>query len=275
MLWWFTAPLSVQPNTKESNYSQIGSYTVNITDVQDTINNLDHRIYTPLTTNESHPLIIWGNGTGALPKDYEALLQHLASWGFIVVNPYSSENGDGQPLIETLQFIMSENENPNSFLFEQINLDQIGMAGHSQGSTGVINAHTNFELGNRIKTVVSISLPDLKWCDPEDVYDTSLIDVPFLILNGTADFIISPRASNEDALNKLSNNVTGVLALAQRAGHLQIQENGGKHRGMLTGWFMYQLQEDNNARTLFTQTSGEIFQNSGWTHAISNIKKEN
>ena len=44
--------------------------------------------YRPSTLGQNgvtHPVILWGNGTGSSPSTYAGLLRHLASHGFIVV----------------------------------------------------------------------------------------------------------------------------------------------------------------------------------------------
>jgi hypothetical protein len=96
-----------------------------------------------------------------------------------------------------IEYLKDQNQQVNSLFYQKINVNQIGVAGHSQGSTGVINAHTKVKNGSLIKTIVSIALPDLKYCDPEDVYDTARIQVTFLIMGGTRDFLISPVSSNQ------------------------------------------------------------------------------
>lgn len=83
-----------------------------------------------------------------------------------------------------IDYLRNENQRTSSLFYQKVQMEQIGVAGHSQGSTGVINAHTNYKSGSLIKTVVSIALPDLKYCDPKDVYDTARITVPFLIMGG-------------------------------------------------------------------------------------------
>src|SRR5688500_20303758 len=43
-----------------------------------------HRPSTLGQNGVTHPVILWGNGTGATPSTYSALLSHWASHGFIV-----------------------------------------------------------------------------------------------------------------------------------------------------------------------------------------------
>ena len=32
-----------------------------------------------------HPVVTWGNGSWAVPSQYAGVLDHLASWGFVVI----------------------------------------------------------------------------------------------------------------------------------------------------------------------------------------------
>lgn len=179
----------------------------------------------------SYPVISWGNGTDATPDRYDGLFEHLASWGFIVIDSYSTTTGTGKEIVAAIDCLSKENELENSLFYQKIQTESIGVAGHSQGSTGVINAHTNYESGALIKTIVSIALPDLKYCDPEDVYDTARVTVPFLMMGGTRDFIISPASSNELALQNANASTPVMMGMAKGAAHTAIEGNGGNHRG--------------------------------------------
>lgn len=254
------------PVTKESweyFFSKTGEHIIKTHIIGDGENKERFILYAPDNLEGALPVIIWGNGTAALPKNYDGLHRHLASWGFIVMNTYNSETGTGKPLKEALCYLLKENANAESIFYRHIDTQRIGCGGHSQGSTGVINLHTNFTEGSYIKTVVSIALPDLRWCDLEDVYAPERINVPFLILTGTLDFIISPFRSCIAAINRLKTGVEGWFLEARYCSHTEIQEDGGKYKGILTAWFRYQLMDDNIAGEIFKE-QGEIYKNVGW-----------
>ena len=132
---------------------------VKVEEVKSTSGEALFRIYYPaFQGDESYPIISWGNGTGATPDRYDELLTHLASWGFIVIDSYSKTTGTGKEIVEAIDYLRNENQLANSLFYQKIQMEHIGVAGHSQGSTGVINAHTNYKSGSFIKTVVSIAL---------------------------------------------------------------------------------------------------------------------
>lgn len=253
----------------EQRYAQKGSYHVKVEEVQSMSGEGLFRIYYPaFQGDESYPIISWGNGTDATPDRYDELLTHLASWGFIVIDSYSKTTGTGKEIVEAIDYLKNENKQANSLFYQKIQLEHIGVAGHSQGSTGVINAHTNYISGSLIKTVVSIALPDLKHCDPEDVYDTARITVPFLIMGGTRDFLISPVSTNQLALHSANASTPVMMGMAKGAAHTAIEGNGGNHRGYLTAWMRYQLLDDQEAKKAFHGASSEMMHNTNWMDVI-------
>lgn len=249
----------------EQRYAQQGSYHVKVEEVKRASGEALFRIYYPASQgDESYPVISWGNGTDATPERYDGLLTHLASWGFIVIDSYSKTTGTGKEIVDAIDYLRNENQLVNSLFYQKIQMEQIGIAGHSQGSTGVINAHTNYKSGSLIKTVVSIALPDLKYCDPEDVYDTSRITAPFLIMGGTRDFLVSPVSTNQLALQRTNASTPVMMGMAKGAAHTAIEDNGGNHRGYLTAWMRYWLYDDQEAMKAFHGDSAEMMHNTNW-----------
>ncbi|MGY5343712.1 poly(ethylene terephthalate) hydrolase family protein [Paenibacillus glucanolyticus] len=253
----------------EQRYAQQGSHSVKLEEVKSSSGEALFRVYYPaFQGDETYPIISWGNGTDATPDRYDELFIHLASWGFIVIDSYSKTTGTGKEIVGAIDYLKYENERANSLFYQKVQIEHIGAAGHSQGSTGVINAHTNYKSGSLIKTVVSIALPDLKHCDPEDVYDTSRITVPFFIMGGTRDFLISPVSTNQLALHSTNASTPVMMGMAKGAAHTAIEGNGGNHRGYLTAWMRYQLLDDQEAMKAFHGDSSEMMLNTNWEDVI-------
>jgi hypothetical protein len=253
----------------EEKYASRGQYEVVVKEISDEQGKKLYKVYSPESQDSMHPLIAWGNGTGALPEQYDELFRHLAGWGFVVIDTYSTTTGTGKEIVAAIDYMLAQNDTSGSPFYQRIQKDQIGAAGHSQGSTGVINAHTNFERGAAIKTVVSIALPDLKYCDTEDVYDTSALKVPFFVMSGTRDFIISPSSSNKLAISSANPDIPAMMAMAKGAAHTAIEQDGGKHRGYLTAWMRYQLMGDSQAMSAFKGEDAEILTNDNWKDIFS------
>ena len=72
-----------------TNFDSAGPYATTTT------RTANHTIYHPRNVDDGveHPVILWGNGTGASPSSYSGLLSHLASHGFIVAAANTSNAG--------------------------------------------------------------------------------------------------------------------------------------------------------------------------------------
>lgn len=85
------------------------------------------------------------NGTGVPASKYEAVLEHLATWGFIVIGNEDASSWDGVSSSASLDFLLTLNDSPDSVFYQKIDTNNIGIAGHSQGGVGAINAASVFE----------------------------------------------------------------------------------------------------------------------------------
>jgi hypothetical protein len=89
-----------------------------------------------------HPLITWGNGTGATPNMYGTLLKNFASHGFVVIasNNTNVARGNPPPMIVGVTWVLEQNEDPSSVLYHRIDTTHIGATGHSQGAMATTTA---------------------------------------------------------------------------------------------------------------------------------------
>lgn len=125
-----------------------------------------YEIWYPTKMKDSdtkYPLVIMANGTGVRASKYQEVFKHLASWGFIVVGNEDDSSLSGASSAETLDFILAQNNNTNSEFYSKIDVDNIGIAGHSQGGLGAVNAVTNQENGNRYKAMWIASATSPYW----------------------------------------------------------------------------------------------------------------
>jgi hypothetical protein len=111
-------------------------------------NTVQHfNLYRPqdLSQGYCHPIVTWGNGTNDQPKTYEVLIKQLASHGFVVVASLSSQtaqtaNGSKLPQIVGIDWMIQENDNPQSALYHHLDTAHIGATGHSQGGAATTMA---------------------------------------------------------------------------------------------------------------------------------------
>ena len=235
-------------------------------------------------TEAVYPVVVWANGTGSKSDTYKYFMTHLASWGFIAVGNDDENTRTGTSLEETIRFLISENENTDSIFYHKIDLDNIGVGGHSQGGPAVFNMVTNQEHGYMVKTVYAVSATSSYhtgvFGDGWE-YDISKINVPVFLTAGTGSFDagtatsrdqesdeqagimqgICPLWSLEENFNLLPDNIDKVYARKTGVDH------GDSHLqfdGYMTAWFRYYLMGDAEAGNVFYGESAELLGNQNY-----------
>ncbi len=217
---------------------------------------------------EKVPVVIFSNGTGINGSKYEAVQKHLASWGFIVMATEEENSWYGYSSELCLRFIMRVNETEtmegwetNPF-YGRVDLENIGVSGHSQGGVGVINAATENKNGGMVKAIFSASPTNLElahglmWD-----YDPGLISVPVLFVSGTGDAdekLVVSGAQIKEIFDAVPDSVFKVRARRSGADHGDMLTIAN---GYMNAWFMWQLRGDEEAAKAFVGESPEILRN--------------
>ncbi|NRH35168.1 alpha/beta hydrolase [Rhodococcus sp. MS13] len=206
-----------------------------------------------------HPVITFGNGSYATFEEYEALLRHFASWGFVVVVADSSVTGDGTEILGAAQYLVDQNTNAESIFHQRIDTDNIASVGHSQGAGGAINAAT--QSANLITATAVLDLPDPWWASrPVDVIDVAKLTGPTFFMTGADDPVSTadPQAEYFDktAAPAVRGRLLGV-------GHNWAADGEG-FRGYLTAWLRFALSGDQTAGRAFVGDSAEILTDPHW-----------
>lgn len=142
----------------------------------------------------SYPMVIMANGTGTKASQYQEVLKRLASWGFIVVGNEDENCRTGASSAATLDFMLALNADPSNDFYSKIDTENIGIAGHSQGGVGAINAVTQQENGDKYKAIWSISATSRYHADELNKsgegwsIDASKLKTPIMVVAGTALF---------------------------------------------------------------------------------------
>lgn len=207
-------------------------------------------LYRPTTLSGNNGVILWGNGTGASPSSYGALLRHWASWGFVVVAANTTNAGSGREMLACLDWLSS------SSLASRVNLSKVGTSGHSQGGGGSIMAGTD----PRITTTAPIEGYTLGL--GHNTASHTRQSGPMLLLSGGSDTLVSPNLNHAPLFNR--TNVPVFWAILAGASHFEPTNNGGGFRGIATAWFMYQLQGDATAAKQFEGASCGFCNADGW-----------
>lgn len=102
-----------------------------------------------------HPLFIFGPGGGTTPETYDMDGMHwdrYGSYGFVIyVLPMST--GDGGPMKDGLDWLIKQNDDMTSPLYQHLDTTKVCAAGHSEGSITVFA----FMPDDRVTTTINIS----------------------------------------------------------------------------------------------------------------------
>lgn len=237
----------------------------------------------------TYPLVIMVNGTGVKASQYTEVFKHLASWGFIVAGNEDENSRSGESSAATLDHLLSLNSDPNSVFCGKIDTAHIGIAGHSQGGVGAINAVTaqaNGKLYTAMWTASCTSSYHTANLGADWSYDVSTISIPYLMVAGTGAIDagnaeskdqkaegaivqgICPLWSLTENFEAIPDTVSKVMARAVG------QDHGGMLRyadGYMTAWCMYWLKGDTEAGRAFWGDAAEIRTNTNWQDVRTSV----
>lgn len=258
----------------EYKYLQNGIYESSKTTikVEDPIKK--YTIYYPTeleSGSKKYPMVLIVNGTGGKATKYKPLLEQLSSWGFIVVGTQDKGTGTGETTIQTLNYMLNENDNEDSIFYQKIDIENIGVTGHSQGGAATIRAISMFEESHYFKTAVPLSPVSEKTAEQTTnyPYDSSDIKCPILILAGTSGKFEVDIVIPFEEMQKMFDKITTPKVMARRT-DMTHDDMLYKAEGYVTAWFMYYLQGDEEAGKAFWGDNPELEQNPKYQDFDSN-----
>lgn len=213
------------------------------------------------------PAVVFVNGTGVKGSKYPALQKHLASWGFVTIateEEYAWNGFSAEMCVRYLELLNAYEGEVNGAanpLRGKIDLDRVGITGHSQGGIGVINAVTDQKHAGTYKAAVILSCGNTDFSAAfQWSFDDTLIRTPTAILGstGSTDAQIASLESLQKLYNNIPDGVTKVLARRNDADHGEMLYYGD---GYVTAWFMYYLQGDAEAGEAFFGDGAELCSN--------------
>lgn len=238
-----------------------------------------------------HPIIVFANGTTErVPAEKNrAFLRHLASWGFVVVRSRDGSSGDGGTVIDVAKAMMAQAENPHSPFFRKLDVDRIGLTGHSQGAGTAVKLFA--EQNTLFATYVPISTPErpvciIAGCAPPLGSLPAVGRGSIFYVSGNVD-IVSPLPVNLGYYLPTANGVDKALAMITLGSHTEIEGDpdcppGGLPAscnvgvypllGYPTAWFMWKLQDAPDGPAAF-RADGEVSRaGPNWLGFVSNIR---
>lgn len=248
----------------ETKYLTMGDYKVKNIKKDGSEITKKYHIYYPeelKNSDKKYPVVVILNGTGVLPKKYKALFKHLASWGFVIIGNDDGSTGFGKSADETIDLIISENSNSSSIFYGKLDLDNIGITGHSQGGAGVFTAISIMAHKDKYKTAVALSPTHEEMAQGFGwKYDLTKINIPTLMIAGTSGEFETEAVIPIEKMIEMYNKIPSSKVMLRRIGaeHGQMLYSAD---GYVTAWFMWQLQGDKEAQKAFIGDSPEISNN--------------
>ena len=244
------------PCPVEQKYHENGPYHVTVHSIDDI------HVFIPDTVlNSPLPTVVMVNGTGLKARHYRPVFEHLASWGFIVIGNDDTGAWNGRSALVSLDKALCQNSMESSPLYQRIDMNRIGIVGHSQGAMGAINAATE---DSRFKVLYAASCPQkglakkLGWS-----YSMKSISIPTMLVAGTRwiDRRISPLSSLQDLADELPDPTPMLLGRLAGVEHRFVLHEGDAY---MTAWLRCFLADDVDAATALISDNPEIFNNPRW-----------
>jgi dienelactone hydrolase len=186
-----------------------------------------------------HPIVSWNNGTVYQIDRYQALLDHWASHGFVVIGGHTNSTAGGAVHRAAIDWLVAENAREGSVYFGMLDLAKIGAAGHSQGGGATITAGAGIPGPSGIVTTMPL-MP------------ISSFERAHLAQHAASMLIVS--ATEDERANRVADqalaDVTTELVDAQFVGVHADAMHPGIH-GATVAWLRYQLMGDLDAKAMF------------------------
>lgn len=251
----------------EAKYLAMGSHDIEYYEAGAMMSFQKFEIYYPkdIENMDKLPVVVFVNGTGVKASKYPALQKHLASWGFITIateEEYAWNGFSAEMSVRYLELLNQYQEDGKENIFYgKIDMDKIGITGHSQGGIGVINAITEQKHSSIYKAAVILSSTET---DMAKAFlwesDSSLIHTNAMMITSTGqtDSNISPLKSMQKIYDNITDDVEKVLARRNDCDHGEMLYYAD---GYVTAWFMYYLKGDTEAGNAFFGENAEINSN--------------
>ena len=214
------------------------------------------------------PTVVMVNGTGLMARHYRPVFEHLASWGFVVIGNDDSNAWNGRSALVSLDKAIFQNSIVSSPLYQRIDLDRIGVVGHSQGAMGAINAATE---DDRFKVLYAASCPQKSLAKKLDwSYSMKTISIPTMLVAGTEwiDRHISPLDSLLLLAEELPNTTPMLLGRLKGVEHRYVLHEGDAY---MTAWLRHFLANDADAAAALASDNPEILNNPRWQNVNIHI----
>jgi hypothetical protein len=204
-------------------------------------------------TGLCHPVFTWGNGTGTSPSLYRSLLTRLASHGIVVIasNSPNVASGDPPPMVAGVTWVIEQNADPASPMYQRIDTTHVGASGHSQGGFATTQAGAN----EHITTIAPIA----------GARTQRNLHGPALLICGGMDSTV-PCSGIEDTFDGITNQPV-MLANSLADGHSSWVSRSGQLSNVelaVVAWMRVHLLADTELRPWFYGASCKLCTDANW-----------
>ena len=254
-------------------YSKNGKYKVSTITFTLPDNDFTYKVWFPkdIENMSKRPVVLYCNGTSSnyiKTPSTETYLKRAASYGFVCLSNTDENTGKGTSMNAGMNALIGFNKDKTHKLYNKLDVNKVGLAGHSQGATCCINLASkgNYDNITRFKAIFGCSLPtpqleasDIQKCP----YDASLVAIPTLLVSGTGitdnAFICPPEKSMIPAMKKIKSDV-----YAARMKGVEHADSILKTHPYMIAWFDYKLCGNKEAAKAFIGKSPEMKTNKKW-----------
>lgn len=190
-----------------------------------------------------HPIFVWGTGATSVPSQYTDHLSRIASHGFVAISPNSS-SVNASLMKASLDWILAQNDDPNSVYYQKLNTAKVAMGGHSLGSIATFDEEAT---ETRLTTTLHIAGGSF------DGMGSSKVKTPTAYICG---------ASGDIALPNCQTDFKNVQSQPTFYSELQGVDHISAARSALPGivaWLRWQLAGEVDRKAMFTGPSGQFF----------------
>ena len=220
-------------------------------------------VWRPATVSAKTPVIVWGNGRGQAPEKYETILSDLASWGFVVAAANTPNAGTGVETLACLDYLTAENAKAGDAMMGKLDLTKVGVAGHSMGGGGALNAARDPRIKATVAVLPYITVPTFA---PDAI---SGQHAPLLIFSGTADTIAPPEKHQQPVFDGVK--VPVLWATLNGATHMDpTTAKASEFAPVMVTFFRAQLMGDKAAAAWFVGTNCLLCMDGDWKLAKKN-----
>ena len=276
MLLTMAAPFSAFAKSATpvwDKYSKSGEYKVSSFEFSISENDFTYKVWYPkdIKNMKKRPVILYCNGTGSnyiISPETETYLKKAASYGFICLTNTDENTGLGTSMNAGFDELLRFNAKKSHKFYKKLDLDKVGIAGHSQGATCCMNLASKgrFENGKYFKAIYACSLPSPELAASvvqNCPYDSSLVSIPTLLLSGTGitdDAFICPLdRSVKPAVKTIKSDV-----YAARMIDVEHADSILKTHPYMIAWFDYKLNGNKTAAKAFIGKTPELKTNKKW-----------